>query len=136
MPTTNLTLKAHKQFHTHKLTERWIQQMIWWPPPPPSPQFLLLILTLRCKCGGSAKAVSVKCGGSAKAMDKDDLSLHTTHEKEPEYHDASDKTTCMSRAGSSVLVFLSEFSCWAWVVDTIGVLGLICLCNCVYYYYF
>ncbi|KAL2534068.1 casein kinase 1-like protein 2 [Abeliophyllum distichum] len=108
MPTTNLTLKAHKQFHTHKLTERWIQQMIWWPPPPPSPPFLLLILTLRCKCGGSAKAVSVKCGGSAKAMDKDDLSLHTAHEKEPEYHDASDKTTCMSRAGSSVLVFLPE----------------------------
>ncbi|KAL2470630.1 hypothetical protein Adt_38766 [Abeliophyllum distichum] len=122
MPTTNLTLKAHKQFHTHKLTERWIQQMIWWPPPPPSPPFLLLILTLRCKCGGSAKA-----------MDKDDLSLHMVHEEELEYHDASDKTTGMSRAGSSVLVFPPECSCWAWVVDTIGVLGLICLCNCVFF---
>ncbi|KAL2467226.1 Adenine nucleotide alpha hydrolase-like superfamily protein [Abeliophyllum distichum] len=52
------------------------------------------------KDGGFANAAGNGSGGSAKAVDKDDLSLHTVHEEEPEYHDASDKTTDVEKKTS------------------------------------
>ncbi|CAI9787908.1 unnamed protein product [Fraxinus pennsylvanica] len=48
------------------------------------------------KDGGFANAAGIGNGGSAKAVDKDDLSLHPVPE-EPEYHDASDKTTDLDK---------------------------------------
>ncbi|CAA2982554.1 universal stress PHOS32-like [Olea europaea subsp. europaea] len=49
------------------------------------------------KDGGFSNSVGVGNGGSAKAADKDDLSLHPVPEEEPEYHDASDKSTDLEK---------------------------------------